>query len=89
MEAYVRTFGPAGIFDQDDMENWEDCTRSNSGPASKRFTMHHRMGVHRVPITDWPGPGTAYEDSYGEMTQRAWYTQWLAQMQLAPMENGR
>ena len=30
MEAYVRTFGPAGIFDQDDMENWEDCTRSNS-----------------------------------------------------------
>jgi PAH dioxygenase large subunit len=89
MEAYVRTFGPAGIFDQDDMENWEDCTRSNVGPASKRFTMHHRMGVHRVPIADWPGPGTVYEDSYGEMTQREWYAQWLRQMQLPPMESVR
>jgi PAH dioxygenase large subunit len=81
MECYVRTFGPGGIFDQDDMENWEDCTKANAGPASKRYTLHHRMGVHRTPVDDWPGPGVAYRDSYGEMTQRAWYAQWLRQMQ--------
>ncbi len=81
MECYVRTFGPAGIFDQDDMENWEDCTRANIGPAAQRYTLHHRMGVDRVPVSGWPGPGTAWEDSYGEMTQRAWYGQWLRQMQ--------
>jgi phenylpropionate dioxygenase-like ring-hydroxylating dioxygenase large terminal subunit len=80
MEAYVRTFGPAGIFDQDDMENWEDCTKVATGPAAKRYTMHHRMGVYRPTVDDWPGPGTVYADSYGEMTQRAWYRKWLAQM---------
>src|SRR4051794_9214574 len=69
-ETAVRTFGPSGIFDQDDMENWEDCTRANIGPAAQRFTLHHKMGIHRPTDTSWPGPGTAYEDSYGEMTQR-------------------
>jgi PAH dioxygenase large subunit len=28
-EAYVRTFGPSGVFEQDDLENWEECTRVN------------------------------------------------------------
>ena len=28
-------------------------------------------------VPDWTGPGLAYSDSYGEMTQRAWYGAWL------------
>ena len=76
-ETYVRTFGPSGIFDQDDMENWEDCTRASIGPAARRYTLHHRMGLNRPVDPEWPGPGPAYADSYGEMTQRAWYTAWL------------
>jgi PAH dioxygenase large subunit len=79
-ETYVRTFGPGGIFDQDDMENWEDCTITAVGPAAKRHTLHHKMGINRAKATDWPGPGTAYHDSYGEMTQRAWYGEWLKWM---------
>lgn len=79
-ETYVRTFGPAGVYDQDDMENWEDCTRASLGPAAKQYTLHHRMGLNREPLADWPGPGTAYPDSYGEMTQRSWYAQWLSYM---------
>jgi PAH dioxygenase large subunit len=38
-ETYVRTFGPAGIFDQDDMENWEECTAVARGPAAKRYSL--------------------------------------------------
>jgi phenylpropionate dioxygenase-like ring-hydroxylating dioxygenase large terminal subunit len=79
-ETYVRTFGPGGIFDQDDMENWEECTAAARGPAAKRFTLHHRMGLYRATAPDWPGPGTCYPDSYGEMTQREWYAEWLRQM---------
>ena len=75
-ETYVRTFGPAGIFDQDDMENWEDCTVAALGPAAKKHTLHHKMGINRKPDPDWPGPGVGYPDSYGEMTQRAWYAEW-------------
>jgi hypothetical protein len=79
-ETYVRTFGPSGIFDQDDMENWEDCTRANQGPAARRHTLHHKMGIGRATDPSWKGPGTAYADSYGEMTQRAWYAAWLEHM---------
>lgn len=80
-ETYVRTFGPAGIFDQDDMENWEECTAAAMGPAAKRYTLHHKMGLERPQDRTWPGPGIAYADSYGEMTQRAWYAEWLRCMQ--------
>jgi hypothetical protein len=62
------------------MENWEDCTRASIGPAARRYTLNHRMGLNRAADPDWPGPGPAYPDSYGEMTQRAWYAQWLEWM---------
>jgi PAH dioxygenase large subunit len=79
-ETYVRNFGPSGIFDQDDMENWEECTKSNEGPVAQRYTLNHMMGLGRPPAEGWQGPGTAYPDSYGEMTQTHWYTEWLEWM---------
>lgn len=79
-EAYVRTFGPSGIFDQDDMENWEECTRANLGPIAQRYSLDHTMGLDRPSDPEWAGPGTAYQDSYGEMTQNAWYAEWLRRM---------
>jgi PAH dioxygenase large subunit len=75
-EAYVRTFGPSGIFEQDDMENWEDCTRVNSGKIAQRYGLHHGMGLHLEPNPDFIGPGKAYPGSYGERTQLAFYGEW-------------
>jgi phenylpropionate dioxygenase-like ring-hydroxylating dioxygenase large terminal subunit len=86
-ETYVRTFGPGGIFDQDDMENWEECTAAAVGPAAKRHSLHHKMGIGRKPDPKWAGPGIGYPDSYGEMTQRAWYGEWLRWMSM-PLKNG-
>ncbi|MDI9897396.1 Rieske 2Fe-2S domain-containing protein [Rhodococcus sp. IEGM 1381] len=79
-ETYVRTFGPAGIYDQDDMENWEDCTKMSLGPAARQHTMHHRMGINRPVDESWKGPGEAYDVAYGEYTQRSWYAAWLTFM---------
>ena len=75
-EAYVRTFGPSGIFEQDDMENWEECTRVNSGAVAQRYTLHHGMGLHVPPDPGFPGPGTAWPGSYGEVTQLRFYAEW-------------
>jgi len=75
-EAYVRTFGPSGIFEQDDMENWEECTRMNKGAIAQRYNMHHGMAVHLPPDTDFIGPGTAWAGSYGERTQLCFYYEW-------------
>lgn len=80
-ETYVRTFGPSGIFDQDDMENWEECTKANEGPIAHRYTLDHTMGLGRKPDPSWKGPGTAYPNSYGEMTQLAWYAEWRKWME--------
>jgi len=86
-EAYVRTFGPSGIFEQDDMENWEDCTRVNSGKIAQGYGLHHGMGLHLEPDPQFPGPGKAYPGSYGERTQLAFYGEW--QRWLTGTEGGR
>jgi PAH dioxygenase large subunit len=79
-QAYVRTFGPSGTFEQDDMENWEDCTLVNSGKIAQRYNLHHGMGLDVEPDPGFPGPGKAYPGSYGERTQLAWYGEWLRWM---------
>jgi PAH dioxygenase large subunit len=76
METYVRTFGPSGIFEQDDMENWEDCTLVNSGKIAQRYSLHHGMNFDVEPNPDFPGPGKAYPNSYGEKTQIDFYGEW-------------
>ncbi|WP_459548610.1 aromatic ring-hydroxylating oxygenase subunit alpha [Nocardia sp. X0981] len=76
-EAYVRTFGPSGTFEQDDTENWEDCTLVNSGKIAQRYNLHHGMGLDLQPDPTFPGPGQAYPGSYGERTQLAFYGEWL------------
>jgi len=75
-QAYVRTFGPSGLFEQDDMENWEDCTLVNSGQIAQRYHLHHGMRIGLPPDPDFPGPGKAYQGSYGEQTQLDFYAEW-------------
>lgn len=75
-ETYVRTFGPSGTFEQDDTENWEDCTRVNRGKIAQQYTLHHGMAV-RLPADDnFAGPGTAWAGTYGERTQLIFYEEW-------------
>ncbi|MEI9964001.1 MAG: SRPBCC family protein [Caulobacteraceae bacterium] len=75
-EAYVRTFGPSGIFEQDDMANWEECTRVNQGKIAQKHSLHHGMGLHMQPDPNFPGPGDAWPSSYGERAQLAFYAEW-------------
>lgn len=75
-EAYVRTFGPSGIFEQDDMENWEECTRVNRGAIAQRYSLHHGMALQVPADPDFPGPGIAWPGSYGERTQLCFYGEW-------------
>lgn len=75
-ETYVRTFGPSGLYEQDDMENWEECTRVNRGKVAQRYTLHHGMAAHLPPDDSFKGPGTAWPGSYGETTQLCFYEEW-------------
>jgi len=73
---YVRTFGPSGIYEQDDMENWEECTRVNSGKVAQSHDLHHGMGLHGKPSTDYTGRGTAWWGTFTEHTALAYYREW-------------
>jgi phenylpropionate dioxygenase-like ring-hydroxylating dioxygenase large terminal subunit len=74
---YIRTFGPAGIYEQDDAEIWEECTRVNRGRVAQRHSLYHGMGLHLAPDPEFPGPGRAYDGTYNEITQLAYYDEWL------------
>jgi hypothetical protein len=39
------TFGPAGMAEQDDGENWEQSTRGSRGSVSQRFKLNYAMNI--------------------------------------------
>ena len=41
----IRTFGPSGVFEQDDMDNWEGCSMSGRGVVSRRHDLNISMGL--------------------------------------------
>ena len=71
---YVRTFGPSGGFEQDDMNNWLQCTNSGTGLVGKRYPMNVQMGLgHETRSEIMPG---VISRSPSETNQRAFYTRW-------------
>lgn len=80
-ETYVRTFGPSGVFEQDDAENWRSITRIAAGTMAKGQNLNYQMGRETLELDgDWPGPGEAYPMDYAEANQRAFHRQWLENM---------
>ena len=76
----VYKWGPAGMFDQDDMDNWAQMTQSARGWASRQVPMNYQMHMS--------GPGGAHEDLpghvsalYSEENARLFYRHWLDQLQ--------
>jgi phenylpropionate dioxygenase-like ring-hydroxylating dioxygenase large terminal subunit len=78
-EAYVLTFSPSGIFEQDDTEVFTDITAAASGtmPFTKQLTYNYTMGMHREQAKDFPGPGVVYPDKFSEASSRNFYRYWL------------
>jgi hypothetical protein len=52
----IRTFSPAGIFEQDDGEMWSYCTEASGGAYRRRFPLNYQMGAgHERADADRPG----------------------------------
>ena len=45
--AGVRGFSPSGTFEQDDMDNWQECTQTCRGVVSRRLPVNNQMGLGR------------------------------------------
>jgi phenylpropionate dioxygenase-like ring-hydroxylating dioxygenase large terminal subunit len=76
---YTFTFGPGGIFEQDDGENWEGVTTGANGARAIDHPFHFGMGLgDEGPDADLPG---IVGGVLSEHTQRAMYRHWRALMQ--------
>ena len=45
----TQTFGPAGTFEQDDINNWENCTASARGWIARRYPQNIQAGLTDKP----------------------------------------
>ncbi len=77
----LRVFGPAGMLEQDDGENWEQSTKGLKGYSTRNSPIHYGMGVNHGEILKEEG-GPGYIDTkVNEHAQlwhyRAW-SEWMA-----------
>ena len=76
---YMRYSGPAGMTEQDDMENWNYATAASRGPIARRHPYNYQQSMHRVRQDD-PVPG-AVSTQITEENARRFYGRWCDYMQ--------
>lgn len=69
----ARTFGPTGIFEQDDTANWVDVQRPLSGVMARRTQLNIQMG-ESGELQGWPGQT---DIDCSEAGSRNFYRRWL------------
>lgn len=70
-------FGPAGMLEQDDGENWSQSTRTSRGVKSRSYDHNITMGLgHDEVLTDAAGAARV-ETTISEHAQRWLYTNWM------------
>jgi phenylpropionate dioxygenase-like ring-hydroxylating dioxygenase large terminal subunit len=78
-QAFIRTvshiFGPAGLLEQDDGENWQQCTRASVGALNRRYTVYIGMGLRHDEVTR-DGGQACIETVVNEHGQRWTYQAW-------------
>jgi phenylpropionate dioxygenase-like ring-hydroxylating dioxygenase large terminal subunit len=80
--ACVRGFSPSGTFEQDDMDNWQECTRAGRGVVSRRFELNTQMGLGHEGFDAELGAWTS-DFRVSESNHRQFYRRW-AQLMTAP-----
>ena len=78
-ECYLRAFGMAGVFEQDDMENWGEITQALRSPKARQLWLQYKMGLGRVS-SDEERPVREVQNlrllSLGEGSERLFYGHW-------------
>lgn len=73
--ASLRTFGPAGTFEQDDMDNWQECTQTCRGVVSRRYDLNLQMVLGHERFNEelkaW-----ASNHRFSEGNHRHFYRRW-------------
>jgi 3-phenylpropionate/trans-cinnamate dioxygenase alpha subunit len=77
--AGVRGFSPSGTFEQDDMDNWQECTHTCRGVVSRRVALNTQMGLgherFNADLQAW-----ASDFRLSESNHRQFYRRWAQLM---------
>lgn len=67
-------FNASGMFEQDDGENWNQCTLSSRGYVARQYPFNYQMGLgHEQAMEEHPGRRGA---NFAEINQRGFYQRW-------------
>jgi 3-phenylpropionate/trans-cinnamate dioxygenase subunit alpha len=70
----LRTFGPSGIFEQDDGENWSEVQAISHGFITNSVPLNYQMGIGSERHDDrYPG---ITSELYSDAAARAFYARW-------------
>lgn len=78
-----RHFGPAGMFEQDDGENWDQSTRGAKSQVAGDRDLHYAMKLGHARFTSLDGSPPLIEDLVNEHAQRWFYQCWSECMDAA------
>ena len=73
---YLRYSGPAGLVEQDDMENWDYASEASEGTIARRLPYNYQLGLGMTQPSALRG---AVESEYfmTEENARNYYRRWL------------
>lgn len=84
MRQYILSFGPSGMFEQDDGEIWTSIAEATSGFVGRRLGFNYEMGLgHELPVREAFGvdlPGVVGESFMTEANHRGFYRHYKALM---------
>jgi phenylpropionate dioxygenase-like ring-hydroxylating dioxygenase large terminal subunit len=88
--AGVRGFSPSGTFEQDDMDNWQECTQTCRGIVSRRMPVNTQMGMGHDRFDEglnaWASEARISESNHRQFYRR--WAQFLAADDWAAVPNG-
>ena len=82
----MRYSGPAGLTEQDDMENWNYATSASNGTIARRYPYNYQSGMG----DDQPVPGVRgafYASGQSEARARGLYKRWAEFMDAASWDD--
>ena len=75
----IWSHGPAGTFESDDMDNWQECTQTGRGVVSRRYPLNMQMGLGHEGFNQDLKAWTS-EFRFSESNHRRFYRRWAQVM---------
>jgi 3-phenylpropionate/trans-cinnamate dioxygenase alpha subunit len=76
----LRTFGPSGMLEQDDGENWSEVQKVLKGAAAREARLCYGMALNAPEIHVKDGPGTHHGPLFSDRAALNFYRRWMQLM---------